>query len=728
MTSPDELTTTPDEVTVTNGARQSNGAPGEADGDGSQRPLDDPSLFFNRELSWLDFNDRVLQIAENPDVPLLERVKFCAIYTSNLDEFFMVRVAGLHDQAEAGLEQPGPDGRIPAETIAAIRTKVVEVGDRLTHCLQNELRPALAEHGIRLAALDDVSEDQRKTLHERFRRQIFPVLTPLAVGFGRPFPYISNLSLSLAVLLRDPVSEHETFARVKVPKEMLPRFVALEDDERVLVPLEEIIAANLHELFPGMEILDHAAFRVTRDADFDVSDEADDLLEAVETEVRRRRFGEVVRLEVKAGMNPALRSELTQALALHDDEVFDVHGLLDLEDLWQVHKLPGYKELRDQSWTPVAKPRLADDDAGDFFTAMREGDIVVHHPYDSFSSSVERFVEEAVADPDVLAIKQTVYRTSDASALVPALIRATERGKQAVCLVELKARFDEEANIQWARSLEKSGVHVTYGIPELKTHAKAVLVVRREGDGIRHYVHVGTGNYNSETARLYTDLGLFTADEDIGGDVADMFNFLTGYARPEGYRKVLVAPNHLREGVIGEIDRTIDAHRNGAPARIAMKMNALVDGGCIQALYRASQAGVPVELNVRGICCLRPGVPGISDNIRVVSVVGRFLEHSRIFAFERDDEQTFYIGSADLMPRNLDQRVELVTPVEDPAVRAELQDVLERSLADEADAWELRSDGRWVRRRAEGETPRSVQRELMERHAARAAEAVAAAG
>ncbi|HVE67288.1 MAG TPA: polyphosphate kinase 1, partial [Solirubrobacteraceae bacterium] len=649
------------------------------------------------------------------------RVKFAAIYTSNLDEFFMVRVAALHDQVDAGISTPGDDGRTPVQTLDAVRARVDALNTRLCRCLDHDLLPALSEHGVRVVGWDQVGEEERAALSERFHRQIFPVLTPLAVGLGRPFPYISNLSLSLAVRLRDPVTDQRTFARVKVPKEMLPRFVPVGEDSLTFVPLEDVIAHHLDRLFPGMEVVDFEYFRVTRDADFTVSDEADDLLRAVEHELRRRRFGEVVRVEIGGNMNPELRDELTTALEVEPRDVYEIPGPLDLNDLWQVHKLPGFAELREPAWSPVTHPRLRDEDGEppDVMAEMRRGDLLVHHPYDSFTTSVERFVEQAVEDPDVLAIKQTVYRTSDDSPLVPALIRATERGKQAVCLVELKARFDERANIGWARALEEAGVHVVYGHPSLKTHAKCVLVVRREGDGVRNYVHVGTGNYHATTARQYTDFGLFTCDERIGADVADMFNFLTGYARPQDYRKVLVAPNFLRDGILDEIERTIAAHSAERPSRIAMKMNALVDRRCIEALYRASQAGVRVDLNVRGICCLVPGVAGVSDNVRVVSVVGRFLEHSRIYAFERPNEDpSVWIGSADLMPRNLDTRVELVAPVEDPSLRGQAMDTLERSLADAANAWDLRPDGTWERRAADGPEPRSVQRELMAQHSA----------
>jgi polyphosphate kinase len=687
--------------------------------------LDDPSLYENRELSWLDFDARVLELAEDERQPLLERAKFASIFTSNLDEFFMIRVAGLEDQLEAGVTDTKADGRTPKQVLRALRERLVDLYARQARCVDEAIRPRLARCGIELLTLEDLDDDERAELQERFGRQVLPVLTPLAVGLGRPFPYISNLSLSLAVLVRDPQTHQSVFARVKVPKELLPRLFPVGGPESTrFVALEDVIAEHLGALFPGMEVVDHACFRVTRDADFEVSDEADDLLRAVEAELRRRRFGEVVRLEVSAGMSRALRDELTAALRVEDRQVYEVEGLLDLTDLMQLVKLPGFPGLRDEPWNPVTQPRLrGDDEAGDMFAELRRGDVLVHHPYESFATSVERFVTEAASDPHVLAMKMTVYRTSDDTPLMPALIRASERGKQAVCLVELKARFDERANIGWARALEQAGVHVVYGHPALKTHAKCLLVVRREGDGVRHYVHIGTGNYHPKTARLYTDFGLFTADPDLGADVADMFNFLTGFARPEPARKALLAPTHLRDGILAEIDRTIEAHREGRPARIWMKMNALVDRACIKALYRASQAGVEVRLSIRGICCLVPGVAGVSENIEVVSVVGRFLEHSRIYAFGRGDDWTVYIGSADLMPRNLDTRVELVAPVEDPELRAELLEAMEVALLDDEQAWVLGADRTWTRR-TPGERPRNLQRELMARHTARAAETV----
>jgi polyphosphate kinase len=734
------------------------------------RQLDDPKLFENRELSWLDFNDRVLQLAEDEDMPLLERAKFLAIWTSNLDEFFMVRVAGLHDQVDAGIDVRGPDQLSPSETIDRIAERVAGQGWRHSsewtdvicpelaeqairviacdRCNPGELEqidriaervagqgwrhssewtdvicPELAEQAIRVIACDRCNPVELEQIDRIFHDQIFPVLTPLAVGPGRPFPYISNLSLSLAVWLRDPVTETETFARVKVPKEVLPRFVPI--DGGTFVPLEEIMARHLGELFPGMQILNYSMFRVTRDADFTVSDEADDLVRAVEDELRRRRFGEVVRLEVAAGMDPHLRERLIGWLDLEERQVYDVEGLLDMTDLWEIYDRDGQVELRDPPWTPVSEPpfQVADGERADVFAAMREGDLLVHHPYHSFSSSVERFMDQAVEDPDVLAIKLTVYRTDDESALIPGLVRAAERGKQAVCMVELKARFDERRNIGWARALEEAGAHVVHGVPGLKTHAKALLVVRREGNAVRNYVHVGTGNYNAKTARLYEDFGLFTVDPDIAADVTDMFNSLTGHARPQDFRKALVSPVHLRDGILREIEQTVAAHEAGKDSRIVMKMNSLTDRRCIEALYRASQAGVRIDLNVRGICCLRPGIEGVSERIRVVSVVGRFLEHTRVYGFYRGDESRFYMGSGDLMPRNLDTRVELVVPVESPELIAELEDTLDRCFADDSFAWVLGADGAWERRRR-GE--RNAQSELAERATERAAAAAAA--
>ncbi len=671
-------------------------------------------LYINRELSWLDFNDRVLQLAEDDSLELIERVKFLAIFTSNLDEFFMVRVAGVHDQIEARVDARGADGLSPTQVLDGIARKVREQDARHARQFADVIRPALLEHGIRVVSCEQ-SGASAEELAGHFREHIFPVLTPLAIGPGRPFPYISNLSLSLLVHLRDPGAQTEVFARVKVPKEVLPRFVEIAKD--TFIPLEDIIARHLDALFPGMEILSYDLFRVTRDADFEISDEADDLLQAVEDELRRRRFGEVVRLEVGAAMEPAMRTRLIDWLGVTANQVYDVDGLLDLSDLWQIADVEGHSELRQPGWTPLTHPAFGPrpgdgDDQPDTFAPMRRGDILVHYPYQSFSTSVERFVMQAVEDPNVLAIKMTVYRTSDDSALVPALITAAEKGKQAVCLVELKARFDERRNIRWSRELEEVGAHVVHGIPGLKTHAKAILVVRRERGQIRHYVMIGTGNFHAKNARLYEDLGLFTTDPELGEEVANLFNTLTGYGHPKRQRKVLVAPDSMREPLIELIERTVVAHEAGRQARIALKVNSLVDRRCIRALYRASQAGVPIDLNVRGICCLRPGIPGVSETINVVSVVGRFLEHSRVYSFHFGEESSYYIGSADMMPRNLDTRVELLVPVEGAELRAELDDTLERCFADDTNAWTLDRHGAWHRR--SGGT-RSVHRELMDR-------------
>jgi len=692
----------------------------------SDRELTDPSLYFNRELSWLDFNDRVLQLAEDPRVPLLERVNFAGIYEDNLDEFFMVRVAGLQDQVESKIDARGADAMGAADVIKLITQRTMDLRTRLCKCFSDEIRPALAEHGIRILSLEDANGREREEVEHLFTSQVFPALTPLVIGRGRPFPYISNMSLNWGVLLRNPEKDEEVAARVKVPKELLRRFLSIGDG-LTFVPLEDVVAANLDDLFPGMEIVHHSLFRVTRDTDYDISDEADDLLLAVEEEVRRRRFGEVVRLEVSPDMESRLRDQLVEAMDVDPEGVYESAGLLGLDDLKDIYAVPGHRELRYPPWQGVTPKQLQEGSRTqrevDVFGAMRERDILVHHPYDSFAGSVERFVRQAVEDPNVLAIKQTVYRTSADSPLVPGLIEASERGKQAVCLVELKARFDESANIRWARALEEAGVHVVYGIPGLKTHVKCILVARREGDGVRNYVHIGTGNYNPKTARIYTDFGLFTANPAIGEDIAEMFNYLTGYARPSGYEEVWVAPFNLKEGIVDEVDRTIEAHSPDRPARIRMKMNSLLDPPSIRALYRASQAGVKVDLNVRGICALRPGVEGISENIRVVSIVGRFLEHSRIYSFERPDETRIYIGSADLMPRNLYNRVELVTPVEDQTNRDQLSDVLDRAFADNTSSWELGPDGVWSRRTVNGDQPRSLQGELLELHAKSAAEA-----
>jgi polyphosphate kinase len=681
-------------------------------------PVAEPLPYTNRELSWLDFNERVLELAEDPDVPLLERAKFLAIFGTNLDEFFMVRVAGIHDQIEAGvMDARRPDGLTPVETLRAVTERARELMARHARHWEESVKPELGLNDIRIVDCEQCSGGELEEVDRYFHDQIFPALTPLGVGPGRPFPYISNLSLSLAVLLRDPLNGTEGFARVKVPKEVLPRF--LEIGDKTFIPLETVIARHLEALFPGMEILHSSVFRVTRDADFTVSDEADDLLRAVEDELRRRRFGEVVRLEVGADMRPDVRQSLIDWLEVDEEDVFDLDGMLDLGDLWELHEIDGHRELRDPPFAPVVPVPFQGDEGepADILSAMRERDLLVHYPYDSFAATVERMVAQAVDDPAVLAIKMTVYRTSPDSSLIPSLITAAERGKQAVCMVEVKARFDERRNIGWARALEEAGAHVVHGLPGLKTHAKALLIVRREGNGVRHYVQIGTGNYNAKTARIYEDFGLFTTDPDIAADVAEVFNLLTGYARPDNFRKALVAPTHLRSGMVEEIEKTIEAHGRGEDTLIRMKMNQLTDPGMIEALYRASQAGVKVELNVRGICCLVPGLEDSSENISVVSVVGRYLEHSRVYQFKRGDEVKFLIGSADLMGRNLNNRVELIVPVEDPAAQAELADTLDRCFADDTFAWDLMPDGEWKRRN--GHT-RSVHAELMERALTRA--------
>jgi polyphosphate kinase len=679
-----------------------------------QRDLADPYLYINREISWLQFNDRVLAMAADPEVPLLERLKYLAIYSSNLDEFFMVRVSGLREQVEAGIVHRGSDGWTPNETLDAIAKHVGPAAEHQVRVFLDQVVPAMAEAGIRIADMAELSEQQLDFLRDYFQREVFPVLTPLAVDASHPFPYISNLSLSLAVTIRDPGTRRDRFARVKVPG-ILPRFVALGDGA-TFVPLEQVVASHLDKLFPGMEVVEAQPFRVTRDADIELAeDEADDLLVAVEQELRRRRFGAVVRLEVAATMPDQVVRRLQRELEVDDDAVVAVEGPLNLSDLMGLVSAVDRPELAYEPWVGTTQPRLLATEEGgvNMFATLHEGDLLVHHPYDAFSTSVQRFIEQAADDPDVLAIKQTLYRTDGDSPIVNALISAAESGKQVAVLVEVKARFDEASNIGWARALEQAGVHVAYGLVGLKTHAKTALVVRRERGGIRRYVHIGTGNYNAKTARLYTDLGLLSCDEDLGADLTDLFNSLTGYARGGRYRKILLAPGGLREQVIELIGRTAERHTSRRPARIVMQMNSLVDAACIRALYAASRAGVQVDLIVRGICRLRPGVPGVSDNIRVRSIVGRFLEHSRIWVFANGRRRDYYIGSADLMPRNLDLRVEVVTPVTDPDLTGRLQEILDVMLADNVQAWELSEDGSWQRRRpAQGEERVSTHKTL----------------
>jgi len=652
------------------------------------------SRYINRELSRLDFDERVLAVAEDPKLPLLERVRFLAIFSQNVDDFFQVRVAGLKEQVLAAVAVASPDGMSPVEQLKAIRTRVEGLIHRQVGLYTREVVPALALAGIAIIRGEEVSRRDLTHLHTVFREQIFPVLTPLAVDPGHPFPYISHLSLNLAVRVRDPQRRQVKFARVKVPP-VLPRFIPLAEGERY-VPLEDVIALHLPLLFPGMEIVAHHPFRVTRDGDLDdVDSDAEDLLAAIQTELRRRRrHARVVRLEVDPGMSAEVLDLLTRELELQPADVYQLDGLLDMGSLSVLTHLDR-PDLKEETWTPTTQPRLRGigAEAPDLFAVLRGGDVLAHHPYDSFATSVEALIDQAASDPDVLAIKQTLYRTSGpASPIVRALIRAAERGKQVVALVEIKARGDEQANIGWARALEEANVHVVYGLLGLKTHAKVTLVVRREGGHIQHYLHVGTGNYNPNTARGYEDVSLLSADSDLGSDVTELFNLLTGYSRQSRYRKLLVAPTNLRAGITQLIVR--EAVVGG---RIIIKVNNLIDQEIIDALYAASQSGAQIDLLVRSMCSLRPGVPGLSERIRVRSIVGQFLEHSRVFMFGNGGRPEYYLGSSDLMPRNLDRRVEAVVPVTDPRLRHRLQEILDISLADDVLAWELGPDGSWRR-------------------------------
>jgi polyphosphate kinase len=660
-------------------------------------PLTDAGpRYLNRELSHLSFDERVLALAEDSSLPLLERIRFLAILSQNLDEFYQVRVAGLKEQQAVVPPPISPDGLTPGEQLSAIRREVDALEARQSRVFNEDLLPRLAAAGIHFLRTVDLSHADQASLADVFNEQIFPVLTPLAVDPAHPFPYISNLSLNLAVMVREPLGRRSRFARVKVPP-VLPRFIPLPDG-RGFVPLEQVIAAHLDMLFPGMEIVGHHPFRVTRDADLDlVDDEAEDLLAAIQMELRRRRRqAPVVRLEIDSGMSEEVLGLLLRELEIDSSDVYLVDGLLDLGALWAIYQLER-PDLKQEPWAPVTQIRLkeqnADGEGADLFEVMREGDVLVHHPYESFATSVEAFIDAAAADPGVLAIKQTLYRTSGpASPIVRSLIRAAETGKQVVALVELKARGDEQANIAWAQALEEAGVHVVYGVVGLKTHAKVTLVVRHEPDGIRRYVHVGTGNYNPRTALTYEDVGLLTADPDIGHDAGELFNFLTGYSRQRQFRKLVVAPLGMRANLTQLIRR--EATR--PDGRIVLKVNHLVDPEIIDALYEAAQAGVDIDLVVRGLCALRPGVPGLSQRIRVRSIVGRFLEHSRIFRFGSDREGAqYYLGSADLMPRNLDRRVEAVTPILDPALKARLAQIMEVVLSDDQLAWQLNPDGTW---------------------------------
>lgn len=682
-----------------------------------ESPAQDFDRFINRELSWLDFNVRVLALAEDPQVPLLERAKFLAIFASNLDEFYMVRVAGLMRQVEAGVSRPSPDGLSPKEQLKRISDKVLPLVERHMQTFLEDVLPALNDKDIHVKRWGDLDDVQRKELDELFRDRIFPVVTPLAVDPSHPFPYISNLSLSLAVLVSEPGSTDTRFARVKVPAS-LPRFVELSA-EALFVPLEDVIAANLGKLFPGMDVLEHHAFRVTRNADLDLDDDgAEDLVQALEEELRKSlRFSPAVRLECENGMPDRILELLMRELEISRDDVHTLPGPLDLSGLWDLYKLDR-PDLKDDPFKPTIPPALStpDDSPADVLTVMQRGDLLLHHPYQSFATSVQRFVEQAAHDPDVLAIKQTLYRTEGQSAIVDALAEAAQAGKEVVVLVEVKARFDEQANIQWARMLERAGCHVVYGVVGLKTHCKLCLVVRQESNGLRRYVHLGTGNYNAGTARLYEDIGLLTANDSMGADVSDLFNYLTGYSRQTRFRRLVVAPHGLRGRIRDLIQHEIERASTGSTGRIVIKCNSVVDPQMIDDLCAASQAGVAIDLIVRGICALRPGVAGMSDNIRVRSILGRFLEHSRIFYFGDGGEGDYYIGSADLMERNLDRRVEALISIDAQPLKQTLGSLLELLLDPSIHRWDLYPDGTWVR--AQGDDLRDVQIELMARAAA----------
>ncbi|MEA5536640.1 polyphosphate kinase 1 [Crocosphaera sp. XPORK-15E] len=705
--------------------------------------LKDQKYYLNREISWLEFNKRVLHESEDHRTPLLERLKFSAIFSSNLDEFFMIRVSTLKEQVEAQVSQLTPDGLTPQEQLEAIEKKLRPSITKQHQQFEQELRPQLTRVGVHLLNYTDLEAQQIQYLQDYFKQQIFPVLTPLAVDPGHPFPTMANLSLNLAVTVENPSTQKENFARVKVPIDLLPRFIPLPSDfwqgdlgtgVWVGVPLEQVIADNLSFLFPGMKIKDTCLFRLTRDADFPVQeDEADDLLIAIQQEISKRHFqGFTVRLEIEQSASSFIKEMLMKGLQISSQEVYEIPGLLNLKDLMFFLSMP-LPELKDPLWTAVIPPRLKpvnnyptsqEEDypqlaqKKDVFGVIRQGDLLVHHPYESFADSVELFITQAADDPQVLAIKMTLYRTSGDSPIIKALIKAAQNQKQVAALVELKARFDEESNINWARELEAAGVHVVYGLVGLKTHTKTVLVVRKEDQVLRRYVHIGTGNYNSKTAKLYTDVGVFSCREELGEDLTDLFNYLTGFSQQQSYRKLLVAPFSLRPRLISLIQREIEQAKQGKSAQIIAKMNSLVDPQLIQALYEASRAGVEIKLIIRGICCLRPGIEGVSENIQVISIIGRYLEHSRIFYFHNDTQSEIFIGSADWMPRNLDRRVEVVTPVDDPDLAKNLRDMLDIFWSDNRQAWELQSDGSYRQRYPENDEPeRNAQQIFMEKAA-----------
>ena len=667
--------------------------------------------FLDRELSWLRFNQRVLELAEDPQLPLLERARFLAIFTSNLDEFFMVRVAGLKRRIAAGVAVPAASGLMPTEVLDLILTTTRELSERQARVFRDDIVPALAYDGIQLVRWDDLDREEQKHCKRLFRDRVFPVLTPLAVDPAHPFPYISGLSLNLAVLLRNPKTGKEHFARVKVPP-IFERFVPVGNQR--FVPLEDVIGEHLKRLFPGMDVLEVHTFRVTRNEDLEVEeDDAENLLAALEKELLRRRFGPPVRLEVEESIAPQVLELLVSELGVSDEEVFRLRGPLDLRGLHDIADLPRH-ELKYPAFLPTTHERLAEVESSapvDVFKAARRHDVLLHHPYDSFATSVQRFIEQAAADPHVLAIKQTLYRTSGDSPIIDALIDAAEAGKQVLVIVEIKARFDEQANIRWARKLEQAGCHVVYGLVGLKTHCKLAMVVRDEPDGIRRYTHIGTGNYNPKTSRMYEDLGLITTNERIGEDAAHLFNNLSGWSRNATYDELLVAPDSIRDGLVDRVHREIAHHQAGRPARIRIKANSVVDEAVIDALYLASQAGVPVELLVRGICALRPGVPGLSESIEVRSVLGRFLEHSRVFWFENGGAAEVWIGSADMMHRNLDRRVEVLVRLPGADEVQAVRELLDLAFDPDTSAWLLDSDGVW--RRNDGSV--HLQETLIER-------------
>jgi polyphosphate kinase len=654
------------------------------------RDLLPPDRFMNREIGWLRFNQRVLELAEDTTLPLLERALFLSIFSSNLDEFFMVRVAGLKRRLATGV--PVSSRQDPREQLREISKVTHELMERHAACFHTSVAPALAEAGIRIVRWNDLTTEEKQQMHRFFRRTIYPVLTPLAVDPAHPFPYISGRSLNLAVRVCDPHTGRQTFARIKVPP-ALPRFTELGGQR--FVPVEDVISAHLPQLFEGMEILEHHAFRVTRNADLEVDeDETDDLVKSLERELLRRRFGPLVRLEVEETISDEILTLLREELGADEEETYRVPGPLDLSGLAQLHELDR-PELKYPPMVPVEPRVLAHND---FFEVLRRSELLVHHPYESFATTTQRFIELAASDPKVRAIKQTLYRTSGDSPIMEALIEAARSGKEVIVLVEIKARFDEQNNIRWARKLEMAGCHVVYGVVGLKTHCKLALVVREEDDGsLRRYCHIGTGNYNPRTARIYEDFGLFSADPEVGEDLSDLFNHLTGFSRKKHYRRLLVAPHALREALLRQIQHEIANHEQGLPARIRIKTNSLVDEEIVDALYLASRAGVPIDLWVRGSCVLRPGVPGLSETIRVRSILGRFLEHSRIFVFANGGEPQVWIGSADLMPRNLDRRVEVLVRIVDPGQRSRLMTLMDLAMADSTSSWHLNPDGSWTR-------------------------------